>query len=98
MSTGFSKQEYWSGLPFPSPEDLPSSEIEPTSPTLAGRLSFMVILINMIGVTQYHNSIITTLGLKPLARIVFNFYILILFVNSFDKYLMNPCYMLEPGI
>ena len=23
LSTGFSRQEYWSGLPFPSPEDLP---------------------------------------------------------------------------
>ena len=31
---GFSRQEYWSGLPFPSPEDLPNSGIEPESPTL----------------------------------------------------------------
>ena len=30
---GFSKQEYWSGLPFPSPRDLPNPEIEPTSLT-----------------------------------------------------------------
>ena len=35
-SMGFSKQEYWSGLPFPSPGDLPDPGIEPTSPTLAG--------------------------------------------------------------
>ena len=34
---GFPRQEYWSGLPFPSPGDLPNPEIEPTSPTLAGR-------------------------------------------------------------
>ena len=33
-SMGFSKQEYWSGLPFPSPEDLPSPGIEPGSPAL----------------------------------------------------------------
>ena len=33
---GFSKQEYWSGLPFPSPVDLPNPGIEPGSPT-AGR-------------------------------------------------------------
>ena len=26
---GFSRQEYWSGLPFPSPEDLPDSGTEP---------------------------------------------------------------------
>ena len=33
-SMGFSRQEYWSGLPFPSPEDLPNTGIEPGSPTL----------------------------------------------------------------
>ena len=33
-SMGFSRQEYWSGLPFPSPGDLPNSGIEPKSPTL----------------------------------------------------------------
>ena len=31
---GFSRQEYWSGLPFPSSEDLPDPGIEPTSPEL----------------------------------------------------------------
>ena len=30
---GFSRQEYWSGLPFPSPEDLPDPGIKPGSPT-----------------------------------------------------------------
>ena len=33
-STGFSRQEYWTGLPFPSPGDLPDPGIEPRSPTL----------------------------------------------------------------
>ena len=33
-SMGFSRQEYWSGLPFPSPEDLPNPGIEPGSPAL----------------------------------------------------------------
>ena len=37
LSMGFSRQEYWSGLPFPSPGDLPDSGIEPMSPALAGR-------------------------------------------------------------
>ena len=32
LSMEFSRQEYWSGLPFPSPEDLPSPGIEPWSP------------------------------------------------------------------
>ena len=31
---GFSRQERWSGLPFPSPGDLPDPEIKPGSPTL----------------------------------------------------------------
>ena len=33
-SMGFSTQEYWSGLPFPSPGDLPDPGIEPGSPAL----------------------------------------------------------------
>ena len=33
-SMGFSRQECWNGLPFPSPGDLPDPEIEPGSPTL----------------------------------------------------------------
>ena len=33
-SLGFSRQEYWSGLPFPSPGDLPNPGIEPRSPVL----------------------------------------------------------------
>ena len=33
-SMGFSRQEYWSGLPFPSPGDLPDPGIKPWSPTL----------------------------------------------------------------
>ena len=32
LSIGFSRQEYWSGLPFPSPGDLPDPGIEPRSP------------------------------------------------------------------
>ena len=37
LSMGFSRQEYWSGLTFPPPGDLPSPGIEPVSPALAGR-------------------------------------------------------------
>ena len=33
-SMGFSRQEYWGGLPFPSPGDLPDPGIEPESPAL----------------------------------------------------------------
>ena len=34
LSMGFSRQKYWSGLPFPPPGDLPNLEIEPRCPTL----------------------------------------------------------------
>ena len=34
LSMEFSRQEYWSGLPFPSPGDLPDPGIEPWSPAL----------------------------------------------------------------
>ena len=37
LSMGFPSQEDWSGLPFPSPGDIPDPEIEPTAPALAGR-------------------------------------------------------------
>ena len=40
VSMGFSRQEYWSGLPFPPPGDLPNPGIKPVSlasPILAGR-------------------------------------------------------------
>ena len=53
-SVGFSRQEYWSGLPFPSPGDLPNPRIEPGSSTLQadalpsepiGKLSITCILL-----------------------------------------------------
>ena len=40
LSMGFPRQDYWSGFPFSSPEDLPDPGIEPefpVSPALAGR-------------------------------------------------------------
>ena len=38
LSMGFPRQEYWSGLPFPSPEVLPDPGIEPRCPALADGL------------------------------------------------------------
>ena len=34
LSKGFSRKEYWSGLPFPSPGDFPNLGIKPVSPAL----------------------------------------------------------------
>ena len=36
LSMEFSRQEYWSGFPFPSPGDLPNPGVKPTSSALAG--------------------------------------------------------------
>ena len=38
LSKGFPREEYWSGLPFPSPWILFNPGVEPTSPALAGGL------------------------------------------------------------
>ena len=52
---GFSRQEYWSGLPFPSPEDLPDPGIEHGSPALrvdslptelSGKPKYMIYIIH----------------------------------------------------
>ena len=46
LSMGFSKEEYWSGWPFPPPGDLPDPGIEPVSPAslaLAGRFVFFFL-------------------------------------------------------
>ena len=54
----FSRQEYWSGLPFTSPEDLPDPGINPislTSPALAG--SFFTIIATWEALSLNHNSI-----------------------------------------
>ena len=44
LSMEISRQEYWSGLPFPPPGDLPHPGTEPTSPALAGRFFTTVSL------------------------------------------------------
>ena len=47
LSLGFSKQEYWSGLPFPSPGDLPDPGIEPESPALQAEASVQVVYLEI---------------------------------------------------
>ena len=54
LSLGFSRQEYWSGLPFPPPGALPNPGIEPRSPALAGRF-FTSWVIKEAPVCQYFN-------------------------------------------
>ena len=49
VSMGFSRQEYWSGLPFPSPGNLPNPGIEPRSLTLYYGCHIMSLLIFLGG-------------------------------------------------
>ena len=79
-STGFSRQEYWSGLPFPSPGDLPDPGIEPKSPTLQadaltseppGKQTLQTNITGMCGeCSQCAHSVLTTLGLAWLMACV----------------------------
>ena len=68
LSMGFSGQEYWSGLPFLSPEDNPDTGIEPRSPCVTGRfftvwvkgksknmfmiLKVTVTIVDKVGITE----------------------------------------------
>ena len=53
LSMGFPRQEYWSGLPFSSPGDLPDSGIKPASPALAGRFFNAELPGNLLTLKQF---------------------------------------------
>ena len=77
LSMGFPKQEYWSGLPFPSPGDPPDPGIEPLSPASAG--GFFTTELSRKSSTQ--------------SRCVHMFVYLIYCKRSFIRWvLFFPCY------
>ena len=53
-SLGFSRQEYWNGLPFPSPRDLPNPGIEPGSPVLQATPNPTPVDLILTLVTQFY--------------------------------------------
>ena len=63
----FSRQEYWNGLPFPSPGDLPNPEIEPMSlmsPALAGGFftsstTWEALTMESMGLQRVENNLAT---------------------------------------
>ena len=73
LSRGFSRQEYWSGLPFPSPGDLPNPKIKPAAPALQvnSKLFFKTLQFFLL------NSSFVTLG----------YYCYILIRNVYQKIL-----------
>ena len=67
LSMGFSMQEYWSGLPYPPPGDLPDPGIEPASlmsPVLAGEC-FTTSATWEAGNSLVHTYILSLLDLLP---------------------------------
>ena len=51
---GFSRQEYWSGLPFPSLEDIPDPGIKPESPVLGGGFFFTTEPLGKPGTRNFY--------------------------------------------
>ena len=64
LSTGFPRQEYWSGPPFPPPGDLPDPGIEPASPVQAGRFLTTEPLGKLFASTTFIN-LMSYVVLKP---------------------------------
>ena len=61
LSIGFSRQEYWSGLPFPFPGDLPDPGIKPGSPALRAD-SLPIEPLYCCAVAQSHPTLCDTSG------------------------------------
>ena len=55
LSVGFSRQEYWSGLPFPPPGDLPDPGTEPKSP-VSSALQADPLPLSHLGNPRIHRS------------------------------------------
>ena len=51
LSMAFSRQEYWSGLPFPFPGDLPDPGIEASSPALHSKLEIRTLFVSSGGLS-----------------------------------------------
>ena len=58
LSMGFSRQEYWSGLPFPPPEELPDPGFEPSSPVFYSQSKFLMLSCLHLYVSLKHWHII----------------------------------------
>ena len=77
LPMGFSKQEYWSGLPSPSPGDLPDPEIEPTyltSPVLAGRFFTAVQLTDSLTPNRCYLCLLYSSQLLKISYILFIYF------------------------
>ena len=99
----FSRQEYWSGFPFPSPGELPNKGIKPMSPELAGRFftteppgkpgrdvsRIQTQVYCLQGLCLFHLSFCTRPFLSSLLSIL---------LSSFAKSFTSMAILLEPTI
>ena len=66
---GFSRQEYWSGLPFPSPEDLPDQGIKPRFPALQAEFYHLRVAQTAKNLPAVQETQVQSLGWKgPLEK------------------------------
>ena len=63
-SMGFSRQEYWSGLPFPSPGDLPNPGIEPMS-----HYRWILFTFKPLGKSYINNTLIISQSVQSFSRV-----------------------------
>ena len=75
LSVEFFRQEYWSGLTFPSPGDLPDPGIEPRSPalqadSLPSELSGKPLVLKKLGIKLTYDTAIPLLGIYPENNII----------------------------
>ena len=93
LSMGFSRQEYWGALPFPSPGNLPNKGIEPVSPALAGRYftEHLGSPSNMIFWLNYRSEKLYNFFQNSYFYISKNFYALLLMIciSLTIKYIYN---------
>ena len=95
LPTEFFRQEYWNGLPFPTPGDLPNPGIEPVSfvsPALAGGFfttSIIIITLIILHLFQKYNIISISMN----AEFLFTF-----FVSDTDRTIKFPLIFFFPYI
>ena len=80
LSMGFSRQEHWSGLPFPTPGDLPDPGIKSMSlmpPAVAGGFFTTSMTLEVLIIDKYHP---TTLFLIVLSLFCVSFFLLLCFL------------------
>ena len=98
-SIGFSRQEYWSGLPFPSPGDLPDPGIEPRSPTLQADALTTVAWRSLNSEHKWYFLQSIAIYLFFYSKHLIHCFMMIMFYNPFFfellSELMNPSYLLH---